>query len=251
MRVRLALIPLVAGAALLAGCTTGTPNATTTPTSAGNGVAALSADEILAKAQAAFKAAKSVHVKGDFSESAGTGATPSPSTSAAAGLKASIDATVAGKDYTGTFTTSGFTVQISRIGNDVYLKAPDAMWTSLVPAGLQSTVALLKGKWVKFDASSPLLAGFSDFNDPSSLLSNDNGFTKGEVGSVDGKPAIALVDKKNSSKLWVSTEGEPVPLKREDPGSPNALLFTDYNKAVTLTPPPAAEVFDIKALMGG
>jgi hypothetical protein len=250
MRVRLALIPLVAGAALLAGCATGTPTTTTT-TPAGNGVAALSADEILAKAQAAFKAAKSVHIKGEFSEPAATGATPTPSTTPAAPMKASIDATVAGKDYTGTFTTSGFTVQISRIGNDVYLKAPDAMWASIVPAGLQSTIALLKGKWVKFDANSPLLAGFSDFTDPSALLSNDNGFTKGEVGTVDGKPAIALIDKKDSSNLWVSTEGEPVPLKREDASGPNALSFTDYNKDVTLTPPPAAEVFDIKALMGG
>ncbi len=62
MRARILLVPFVAAAALLAGCTTTTPQVTPTPTALG--LEAKSADEILAAAQAALDEAKSFRVKG-------------------------------------------------------------------------------------------------------------------------------------------------------------------------------------------
>lgn len=97
MRVRLAV--LIVATALLAGCSGPSP-APSPSAPGGNGVAALTAEEIWARAHTALMAAKSVRLKGDIPDrtplaSPSAGASPKPSTAPAAPA-GSVNATFAG-----------------------------------------------------------------------------------------------------------------------------------------------------------
>jgi hypothetical protein len=241
MRVRLALIPLVAAAALLAGCATANTPATA-PTSTGpadNGVSALAPADILAKAQAALAAAKSYHMVGSATEN---------------NQKLSLDLKFSGKDVAGTIDLGVAKLEIIGIGNDIYLKAPDDFWSSQIPSGqAQALLALIKGKYVKVDGQSASFSELTDNFKPENLLKPDGDITKGDTKTIDGTPAIALVDK-DGSKLYIATTGDPVPLSIEDSASSSSagasFQFKEYNVPVTVTAPAAADVFDLKALMG-
>jgi hypothetical protein len=238
MRVRLALIPLVAVAALLGGCatTTGTPNATPTTTGpVDNGVAALSATDIQAKAQAALAAAKSYHLAGKLVRQ---------------GNLATVDLKFAGKNGTGTVEVSGAQLNVVLVGTDLYLKAPDAYWSAIVPPALSATVLpLLKGKYVKLDGSNPTYSAQTDPYKPENLTKLNGTLTKGDTKTIGTVPAIAVVDA-DGTKLYVATVGDPVPLSIED-AKGNVATFTEYNADVTVTAPATADVLDLKALMGG
>jgi hypothetical protein len=253
MRVRLAV--LIVATAVLAGCSGQTP-APSPSAPGGNGVAALSAEEIWGRAHTALMTARSVRLTGDIPDrtplpSPSPAASPKPSTTPAP-LAGSVNATFVGKDGQGTFTTHGITAQFIRIGPDIFIKAPDSTWTSLVPAQLVPVVGQLSGKWLKLDAAAPVLSNLAPVTNPEDLLQTTAGFTKGDLGTVNGKPAIALVARAEATTLWISTEGAPVPLRLDAaPGQLGAVTFSDYDAVVELTPPPAAEVFDLKSLMGG
>jgi hypothetical protein len=238
MRVRLALIPLVA-AALLAGCAAKTDSAApaTTTAPAGNGVAALSADEILAKAKTALAAAKSFHVKGEETSS---------------GSKTKVDLKFSGKDFSGTVEAEGLTLELLSIGNDLYLKAPDAFFASLIPASQQSALAAIKGKYVKVDSTNAAFSGLKDTFKTDDMIKPEGTLSKGTAKTVNGVPAIGLVDSKDKSILYVATEGEPYPVRKEGgDGTTQAIDFTEFNATVDLKAPAAADVFDLKSVMGG
>jgi hypothetical protein len=234
MRVRLALVPLVAAAAFLAGCGPKTDNSTAPTTPASNGVEALPADEILTKAKAALTAAKSYHVKGDITQE---------------GQTAKLDFKVAGKDLSGTIEMKGPSIEIIKVGDDLYLKAPDAFWATLLQ-GKESSLALLKGKYVKTGATSGAFATLGNAATAEQLLKHEGTLSKGQTKAFDSIPAIGLVDSKDKSVLYVATQGEPLPVAIESPDG-KVLTFTEYNQTVEITAPPAAEVFDLKGLLGG
>jgi hypothetical protein len=236
MRVRLALVPLVAAAAFLAGCGPKADNTTAPTTPASNGVEALPADEILTKATAALTAAKSYHVKGDITQE---------------GQTSKLDFKVAGKNLSGTVETKGLNIEIIKVGNDLYLKAPDAFWTSLLPPGKESSLALLRGKYVKADATSGAFATLGNAFTADEILKPEGTVSKGETKTFDGVPAIGLIDSKDKSVLYVATRGEPLPLAIESPDNKGVTTFTEYNQPVDIKAPPAAEVFDLKGLLGG
>jgi len=240
MRVRLALIPLVAAAALLAGCATANPPATP-PTSTGpvdNGVSALAPADILAKAQKALGDAKSFHMVGSATQD---------------NQKVNIDLKFSGKDVAGTLDLGVFKLEVISIGTDLYLKAPDDFWSSQLPASVASTaLALIHGKYVKVDSSNASFSEFTDSFKPANLLKPEGDVTKGETKTIDGTPPIALVDK-TGSKLYIATTGDPVPLSIEDSSSAGggSLQFKEYNVPVLIQAPAAGDVFDLKGLMGG
>lgn len=253
MRARTALIPLALAATLLAGCATKTPTPaiTPTPTVAGNGVSALTATEIVAKAKAALSKAKSFHVKGTMIE---------------AGKATKVDVSVVGKDYAGTIEAEGLALELIVIGNDVYIKAPDAFWATQIPASLQPALAGLKGKYVKADATKAEFAPFKTLFSVDEIFSDSGSVTKGTAKTIGGKPAIGVITDSDKSIMYVSTEGEAYPL-RVEPGAPSAsasaspsaspsagagaegIDFSDFD-AATVKAPDAANVFDLKTITG-
>jgi hypothetical protein len=238
MRVRIALIPLVAAAALLAGCATNnttTPAATTPP--AGNGVAALSADEILTKAKAALTAAKSYHVKGQ-------------ATSGGSLFKA--DLAFAGKDFGGTVQIQNIPLEIISVSDGLYLKSTDAFWASILPPAQQALAAGFKDKYVKVNPAVPAFAALKDSFDGASMLTPDGTVSKGDTKTINGVPAIGLVDSKNKSVLYIATEGEPFPVRQEggEGGPTDVIDFTEFNATANVKAPAAANVIDLTSFTG-
>ena len=238
MRVRLALVPLVAAAALLAGCQTAggtTPTPTTAP--AGNGVAALSADEILAKTKTAFAAAKSFHVKGEKVEDKQT---------------TKVDLKFAGTSMAGTIDTDGVTLEIISIGNDLYMKAPDAFWATIIPPAQQSTaLGLLKGKYVKLPATNPMLSSFKDLFKTDEMVKPDGTVSKGQEKTINGTPAIGLVDSSDQSVLYIATTGEALPVAEQNKDGQTEIEFSEFNATFDIKAPATADVFDLTPFMGG
>jgi len=241
MRLRLLLLPLLASAALLAGCTAAGPAATPTPTT--NGVESKSADEILAAAKTAMEGAKSGHVTGDM-------------TVATYSLK--LDLSYVGKDNaTGKVTFQGTDVQVVKVGDLVYVKPADtSIYKSIIPEQYQAMILpVLGSKWLKIGASTitqvipvPL--------SPSDILSLTTPLTKGDVTTVNGQQAITIKDA-DGATLDVAITGQPYPLdiKAVAPaGSTTAasgnITFSDFDKDVTVTEPAAADTFDLSTILG-
>jgi hypothetical protein len=231
MRARGFILPLAFCAALLTGCAeSGTPaTSPTTQAPADNGVAALSADEILARATAAAIAAPGVGVKGTVS---------------ADGTPISIDGIAKGADSKVTLGLSGVTVDVIKVGADLYLKAPAAVLPLLLPPAVQSQVAAIGTKHVKAPATTP---EFKDFSlTLADLLKPEGAVTKGDATTINGQPVITLLD--GESKLYIATTGEPYPVRMEAPFG-TALDFVNAGTPVEIAAPAADQVFDLSMLL--
>jgi hypothetical protein len=211
----LRLVPLFLAASLLAACGGG---------SSGNGVADMTADEIVAEALEAAKSADSVHVQG------GTGGSD----------PIELDLyLVAGEGGEGTLTVNGLTFEMVRIGDKAYFKGDDAFWNQF---GGNAIAQLMEGKWLVAPADSGDLASFTPLTDMEQLFQEVLGehgepLEKGEETEVDGEPAIAVNDTEEGGTLYVATEGEPYPLKVENTGEQGAITFTEWNEEHELTAP--------------
>jgi hypothetical protein len=221
MRARILLVPFVAAAALLAGCTTTTPQVNVTPTPTTNGLEAKSADEILDAAIDALGDAKSFRAAGKGESD---------------GQAIEVDLTFAGDNAKGKITFDGATVDVVQADGSAYMKADETFWKMFLPAEVQAmALPLVAGKFVKVPSTESLIPSVED------LLKPEGSVTKGEVTTVDGKPAITI--ETTDGKLHVSLLGKPYPIDLvSDEGT---IKFTDIDADVTITAPPAAEVVDL------
>lgn len=145
-------IALVALAGLLAGCGNAddTAAATTQATSApaGNGIEALDADQILAKAKAALKGAKSFRMTG---------------TSDNNGQKMAVDLEVSGDDLRGTLSLGTGKLELLAVGGTRYVRPDEAFWMSSAPSPEQGKAAAeaVGNRWIssrndqQFDSNRP------------------------------------------------------------------------------------------------
>ncbi len=233
MRVRMLLVPLIAAAALVAGCTR-TPDAQPSPsaTATTNGVEALEADAILERAREAVEGAESIKASGEVE--------------AEDGATLAFELVYVGDDTEGTADVFGVEAEIRKIGSDVYILADPALFAAFVPEQQQPLLAAVAGKWVKVDAS--LVVAFI----PLPLTATDwlesvGTVSKGDVTTVDGTQAITLEDS-DGSQLFIAIEGEPYPLQIDAEGA--SVEFSDFDEEVEVEAPPAADVIDIMALLG-
>jgi hypothetical protein len=239
MRARLVLVPIALTAVFLGGCATSTPGTSATSSPPGptdNGISALTPEEILTRAQTALGAASSYRMKGEVTED---------------GQTAKVDLQNGGENIKGTIEFGGQTIELLKIGTDLYMKASDDFWKQFIPAGQQGVLTLLSGKYVKVDSTNASFSSITESFDASEILKIDGTVTKGSPKDINGKPAIGLVSGKDQSTLYIATVGEPLPLRIEGPAGQGAIDFTDYGTTFDFTAPPTAEVFDLKALMGG
>jgi hypothetical protein len=201
---------------------------------AGNGIAAKSPAQILNAASSALENASTVHVSGQ--ETTG-------------GQTTSLDLHIAsGKGATGTLAEGGLSFKLIVVANEVYIYGSPAFLQHFAGA---SAAALFKGKWIKAPASG------GDFGDLSSLtnlkefaqdlLTSHGTLTKGSSKSVNGHPAVALVDASKGTKLYVASTGKPYPIEvTKGSDTSQHVDFDSYNASVSLTPP--ANAIDISKL---
>lgn len=196
----------------------------------GNGVARLDANTILNRAVNAAKNAKTTHVKGRLTQQ---------------GQSFTIDMRLADRGATGTVTVQGKTIDLLRIGQNVYLKADREFYTNASPAAKK----LLANKWLEVRTGGSGSGQLATFTKPdqffTKILESNNTITKGKRTTVRGIPAIELVNSGARGALLVALEGQPYPLQiRSGRGSASqgALNFLDYNQPITLKTPPPDQV---------
>ncbi|GAA4559181.1 hypothetical protein [Planotetraspora kaengkrachanensis] len=234
---------------LLTGCggtDTAAPATATTPATAAaspaasptsTGLAALSGAEVIKQAHEASTSAKSVHLRGAFSDDDGT---------------YELDTTmVRGKGGAGRITLDGQSVELTVIGKSAYMKGDKAFWAAAAGADAAS---MLAGKYVKMPSTEKGfgdLAALVEFDKMYGEMFSDTGDVKvTEPTEINGVPAITL-HADDGSKIYVATEGKPYILRVSSPDDDSQYLdFLDYDKAVTLKTPPAGKVLDIGKMMG-
>jgi hypothetical protein len=137
---------------------------------------------------------------------------------------------------------------ITKVDGTAYVKLNQSYLKSLhVPAW---EYAELNGKYIK-STSSSTIADLSRLCVLSTLVNaftggGDTGFVKAGTVTVEGQPALALTQPNatDGGTVYVSDGATPVILSLQETGGPLAFLdFTDFNAPVTITAPPAADIF--------
>ena len=231
-----ALFPVLLAVTAVAGC--GKINLKEPSGPKDNGVAALSADEILAKARTAMINAGSFRMKGDVTQEGG---------------KLSLDTKRRGGDIAGTFVMAGSDstpkgkVDAIRVGNDTYFKGDATFWKSLGGKNPEGVAELLENKWVKPAGTDKTFEPMLKLSDPEELLKSNGSVTKGEVTKIGETDVIALKD--GETTLYVATKGEPLPVRLEGPPNEGKVDFSEFGATFEeIKAPPSEEVVNMSKI---
>ena len=256
-----AAFALVTGGAVLAGC--GSSSSDTAASTAAsdaaaqppNGVEKLPAKEILAKSQAAAKAASSVTVTGTIAEG---------------GEETSFDLVLGADASEGTFATNGVELSIVIVDGKSYFKVPGDGWATLLGSGGaegraagEKIASQVGDKWLLLPADpeslddaggvlGPLLATFGALFQKDgfleAMLTPDGGASVKGTGDANGTPVVFLEDTTSEGTLAIQTVGEPYPVQIKGDGAESAgeITFSDWNAPVSVTAP--TDVVDISQL---
>lgn len=202
------------GAILLAGCGSSKPK----PSS---GEAAKPASRILKDAQHAASAARSVHATGHGVQG---------------GQKISLDLSIAvGRGAAGSFTLYGGSLDVIRLGPNIYLRGDRAFWQRVGSNGVK--LSLLINRWVEAPASAPSFSGFTGLMSMSGFTSRfavPGKVVNEGVKTFQGQQVIALQDPSEHGTLYVSATGKPYPVALVGGKSAVTLTFDHWNQSVSL-----------------
>ena len=205
----LAVAALISLAAAVAGCGGG---------SSSNGIASKSPTEILSASKAAALAASSVHLHTTSGEVV-------------------LDMKLASAGASGHLTLSGATLEMIRIGSDLYLKAPASLYQKI---GINAKIP--PDTWIKLTAGTvPSLAAFTEMREQLSRLLNLASLTKGPTTTLEGQKVVELQQKLKvfSRSLYIATTGKPYPLQSLLKGRvAGKTTLSEWDTPVTLTAPP-------------
>ncbi|MEU9354720.1 hypothetical protein AB0D65_27990 [Streptomyces griseoloalbus] len=149
--------------------------------------------------------------------------------------------------------------ELIKTGDTLYMKYDEAFLRAQSEgepkADVDSTVALLAGKWTKTSAKGADAEDIAGFCDLDLVLSGaqggDSDATRAKTTTVDGTPALTLEarDGKDRFTLYVATEGEPYVLRIDSTSTadPGSVTFSDYDKPVPVNEP-TDNVLDIDSL---
>lgn len=232
-----------------------------------NGVATKPVSQIITAAKEAVGGASTVHVTGDL----GRGA-----------QHITLDLRLAkGKGASGTVVISGQTLELLRVGQDVYLKGDAQFYQSVVgllaaapaatasagttptaptatasgPAGAGAgnsfTVQAMQGKYLHVGPTDVTWSTFASITDPASLvdqiLVGTGPLTKDGQKNIRGTKAIVLTGSPVTTKVFVGIDG-PAYLLEVLPTGGGTLNFLDYGSPVALNAPPAGRIVEISKI---
>jgi hypothetical protein len=200
----------------------------------GNGVASKPPLEILAAAQAAADAARSVHVVGSIE---GTRA------------HESFDIEIlAGKGTHGTVTVGGATFELIETAGTVYVRGDAPFYERI---GGAEAARRLVGKWLKAPVTDPKLQPLLRLTDLHSLISvslaGHAGLVSAGTSVVGGVHAVGVRDAAKDETVYVATNGSPYPVENAKGGlGGGTITLSGWNAPVLLLAP--ARAIDISAL---
>ena len=200
-----------------------------------------SVGDLYTKARESAKAAKSVHLKGQMTES---------------GESMKIDlAGIRGGDTVGTVSMKDGTFEIRRVGSTVYMKSTADYWKK--NAGAEAA-EMIGNKYLKLPADAAkdmdeftvgaLLDGI--FEDES-LSTVDKLASKVEETTVNGQPAYLLSERldPNGAKIYLAADGTAHLLRivgpKDDPGS---MDFSEWDAVTAATAPAASQIAKIPGM---
>lgn len=238
---RLAAVGLVAAAIAASATACASGGSGTTSSSA---LAGMSADQIVQKSVADLKAASSVLITGKLDDD-GQGVTLDLADVAAQGCQGTVGL-AAGASSTGGAAMSG-TADLIVADSTVYMKLDQNFFASAgLPASEFSDVV---GKYVKLTSKSDL-ANFAQLCNPSTLsgafAKEDTGFVQVGSATINGQPALAFKQPKNTANgtVYVSERATPEIVRITGPLNDGSVDFSDYNVPATITVPSASEIID-------
>jgi hypothetical protein len=245
-------VPVIAAAALIAGCGgSGSPAAgggpSATPTTIAppeNGVATLPGAQILTRAKAALAKATSVHVVGSL-----------PGGGAELRFDVRIRGTAGGY---GAISLDNHKLEVIRIAQTAYLRGDEKFWVSEI--GNASLAKRLAGRYVKASVNDPQLNQLVAFTNVATLADMlpkaGLPLTKRGRTVVDGVLTMALSDDDPTERgtVYVALQGQPYPVRLSATDAKTkastSIDFTDYNRPVTLRAPKLSQIIDAKTLGG-
>ena len=203
-------------------------------------LAGMTADQIVKKALKDLAADSSVRI---------TGEVPSQGGNVAIDITDVAPASCQGTIALASAGASGSAVAaITKVDGTAYVKLNQSYLKSLhVPAWESAEV---NGKYIK-STSSSAIADLSHLCVLSTLVNaftqgGDTGFVEAGTVTEEGQPALALTQPNatDGGTVYVSDAATPVILSLQDTGGQLAFLdFTNFNAPVTVTAPPAADIF--------
>lgn len=203
------------------------------------GEAAKPAGQIVADAQKAAQAARTVHVSGSIAQGHG---------------RLSLDLRIVRNvGAAGSMVLQGGSVRIVRLGRKLYLNGDSVFWKQF---GSASAARRLQGRWLRVPAGTSglgLLAQLTDLNTlfTGALRSHGKLETNG-TKTYKGRTAILVKDTgSGGGDLYVAASGPPYPLAIVGASGANqgAIDFGAWNRIVTLTAPKGAVA--LSTLTGG
>jgi hypothetical protein len=232
----------LAGALALAGCAANDSDGTDGPDTAGtedlaeagsNGIEDLEATEILDQVTEAVDGATSVHLVGEQTH---------------AGSAIGLDLRMSGDgDAAGSVTNAGVTIELILADGTTYFSAGEDFWAGQLGPELAAEVG---DKFVEVPASDDSFGDFGNFDVFfSDLLKPEGDVGKGDESTVEGVPALILVDTDDDGELYVSMQGEPLPLKVSSQQDESEMVFLDWNEEVVVDAPADADVVDLESLV--
>ncbi|WP_157408453.1 hypothetical protein [Actinoplanes sp. N902-109] len=202
---------------------------------AGNGVAALSADEILQKAQDALKDEKSFRVKGSVDQD---------------GQQTDLDLKLSGEDFAGSMAMGKAKVELLSVGGKKYLKPNEQFFVMSTNAQQGKALAqVINGRWIAGAEADDSFKDLFSVADWKELLKPSGAVSKGEEKQVEGVPVITLKDAGDKeSALYIATTGEPYPVQLVGEGA-SKLTFSQFGETFTeIAKPAAKEIVDLSKL---
>jgi len=193
---------------------------------ADNGVSSMTPAQILAQVKKDVAGAKSVHVFG----SGTTG-----------GQKIALDLKlVKDRGGAGHLAEGGVAFDIIRIGPTAYFRGDQKFWSHFTKSS--GLAQLFAGKWLSASATKGDLASFTPLTDISALtnqiLASPGALEKGPTTTVNGKPAVEVIEKTGGGVLYIATSGPAYPLLiKPGKGGTGEINFGDWNKPVALAKP--------------
>jgi hypothetical protein len=196
------------------GCSGGTPS---------NGLEDETAAQVLQDAAAVLEAAEGVHVSG---------------TGIADGTPAQVDLRFQDGSSDGTVTLGEAQVEITRVGEETYVKGDEAALGTL---GVQPEMrGLAANRWLRLaPQESSGLAGFSLDSFARQLTSSESPLeTEVEQTELDGVPVV-VISRQDGARLYVANAGPAYPLRAEsEEADPGRIDFTDYGADFQISAPP-------------
>lgn len=152
------------------------------------------------------------------------------------------------------------TMELIKTGKLAYMRFDEAFLREQNEGGspeeTEAVLKMLKGRWVKTDATDPEFKDGLEMCELDTMLSEfETGINfakRGEETTVNGKKALTLTEKDGDTtyKIYVATEGEPYLLKIDQKGGedPGTVSIKDYNKPVPSKKPAAKDILDLDEL---